>query len=98
MQPSLSSVSATDIKNRFGDYLAEAISKQSPVAIERHGKTVAVLVPWEVWIRSGAATSKPHLTWSAKCRRVTESIAKKRRLKRFSAVEAIRHVRDEEGE
>jgi PHD/YefM family antitoxin component YafN of YafNO toxin-antitoxin module len=39
----MKSVSATSAKQNFGAALA--LAKKEPVAIERHGKTVAVLVP-----------------------------------------------------
>ena len=39
----METVSATDLKNRLGEVLARA--RLHPVAIERHGKVVAVLTP-----------------------------------------------------
>ncbi len=39
----MKTISATSVKQNFGSALAAAA--REPVAIERHGKTVAVLVP-----------------------------------------------------
>ena len=42
-------VVATEIKNRFGEYLGMVVEGEEPLAIERHGKPVAVVVNIDQW-------------------------------------------------
>src|SRR5688500_15178185 len=49
----METVSATDLKNRLGQVLARA--RLHPVAIERHGKVVALLTP----LPQGGASAHP---------------------------------------
>lgn len=43
-------VPATDLKNRFGNYLGEVVYGKEPLVVEKHGRPVAVLVRYEDWI------------------------------------------------
>ena len=53
-------VSATEIKNRFGQYLARAAVE--PVAVEKNGRPVAVLLSFEEY----ESVSYTHLTLPTK--------------------------------
>ncbi len=44
-------VSATEIKNRFGYYLDWVVKTKEPLLIERHGKPVLVMVEFSHWER-----------------------------------------------
>jgi prevent-host-death family protein len=92
----LKSVSATDIKNRFGDYLGEVIHGNQPLLIERHGKPVAVVVKFEEWTRN-REEKRRDTPWVDACIQLSREIEKERpRSKSFSAVELIRRIREEE--
>ena len=49
MKKTIKGASATEIKNRFGDYLGEVIHGNNPVLIEKHGKPVAVIISYKSW-------------------------------------------------
>jgi prevent-host-death family protein len=51
-------ISASDAKQKFGDLLRRALSM--PVAIEKHGKVVAALVPAE-WLKRDERLDDRHL-------------------------------------
>lgn len=91
-------VAATEIKNRFGDYLGEVVHGHQPLMIERHGKTVAVLVGMKEWKRlKEEKLAKKETPWIEACIRLSEKIRKNHpNAKTFSAVELIREIRDEE--
>lgn len=102
MKEALKSVTATDLKNRLGDYLGEVIHRKEPLMIERHGKPVAVIVDLEQWktlrpVQEGKTGDHP---WIVAAKRLADKIDKKHPvMKPFSAVELIRQIRDErEGE
>lgn len=48
----MQTVSATDIKNRFGEYIE--ISRDGPVQVNRTGRPVAVLMSWKEYERISA--------------------------------------------
>ena len=48
----MQTVSATDIKNRFGEYIE--ISRDGPVQVNRTGRPVAVLMSWKDYERMSA--------------------------------------------
>lgn len=89
-------VSATEIKNRFGDYLGEVIHGGEPVLVERHGRPVAVLISYKNWIKKEIGTERENPWFAAysdlmeKIRRESPSPLK------TSAVELVRMVREEE--
>lgn len=91
------SVPATEIKNRFGDYL-EQVMKKEPLLIERHGKPAAVIVDFEQWKKLKPVEKKERdHPWIEAAQKLAEEIDKKHpQMKRFSAVELIRQIRDEE--
>ncbi|QQR80146.1 MAG: type II toxin-antitoxin system Phd/YefM family antitoxin [Deltaproteobacteria bacterium] len=43
---------ATDVKNRFGDYLQSVLTKHEPLLIKKHGKPIAVILDYENWKQS----------------------------------------------
>jgi prevent-host-death family protein len=45
----MKTVNATDVKNRFGEYLETAIAE--PLAVSKNGRTVAVLMSWAQYER-----------------------------------------------
>ena len=45
-------VNATDVKNRFGEYLDTAMAE--PLAVNRNGRSVAVLMSWTEYERLNA--------------------------------------------
>src|SRR5271163_2457611 len=48
----MKAATATDVKNRFGEFLDEARSE--PVAVNRNGRNVAVLISWAEYERLSA--------------------------------------------
>jgi antitoxin Phd len=46
------SATATDVKNRFGEFLDDA--KSEPVVVNRNGRNVAVLMSWAEYQRLSA--------------------------------------------
>ena len=89
------SIPATEIKNRFGDYLGEVIRRQEPVLVERHGKPVAVLVDFEHWKKM--KEEKEESSWIRELSRTLDKIEKKHpHAKKFSSVDLLRQIRDEE--
>ena len=48
----MKSVNATEIKNHFGEYLDSA--RREPLAIQKNGRNVAVLMDWELFERLNA--------------------------------------------
>jgi prevent-host-death family protein len=98
MKSSPRAVPATEIKNRFGDYLGEVVHRREPLVIERHGKPVAVLVGIEEWRRlqdeEGKRSTVP---WVEACMKLAEEIRKKHpRARHTSAVDLVKAVREEE--
>lgn len=49
MKKPSSSVSATEAKNKFGDYLSCVVRERKPLLIQRHGRPAAVLVDARQW-------------------------------------------------
>lgn len=98
MRNALKTVPATEIKNRFGDYLGEVVHGKRPLLIERHGKPVAVLVKFEEWAREGErGGGESDTPWSDACEQLAREIAKTQRKEgTFSAVRLLRKIRDEE--
>jgi antitoxin Phd len=45
----MKTVNATDVKNRFGEYLETAIAE--PLAVSKNGRNVAVLMSWAQYER-----------------------------------------------
>ena len=86
---------ATEVKNRFGEYLAEVAYGHDPIFVERHGHRVAVLVGIEVWEElQGRRPQKP--TWLTACEQLAKQIRQDNpRAKQTSAVELIRQLREE---
>ncbi|MBI2082983.1 MAG: type II toxin-antitoxin system Phd/YefM family antitoxin [Deltaproteobacteria bacterium] len=94
------SAPATEIKNRFGDYLKKVTHQREPLTIEKNGRPVAVLVDSEQWIRLREAEeeTKPPHPWVVELDRLLDRIKKNHPdAKPFSAVELVRQIRDEEG-
>ena len=92
------SVAATEMKNRFGDYLGEVLKRREPILIEKRGKPVAVVVDFEQWryLREGQSSEAEH-PWIAACRKLGEEIKREHpQLKPFSAIELVRQLREEE--
>ena len=93
-------ISATEVKNRFGDYLGEVLRKQEPILIERHGKPVAVLVDLAQWERNHTNTLKS-LTldedpWVASLKRIHHRIKNRHpHLEKFSPADLMRKIREE---
>lgn len=105
MQAQPKTVSATEIKNRFGDCLAEVISSRDPLIVERHGKPLAVLIDYQNWIKNSdrikTGSEKGKTPWTDACRKLAQSIRKRtlkprRATQPVSCVEIIRQVREEE--
>lgn len=61
----MKTVSATRAKNRFGEVLAEAL--RAPVAVERHGRVVAYVVPANAYA-APEGEMPPRLTRDAEAR------------------------------
>lgn len=95
MRQNVKSANATDVKNRFGDFLGTVIRKREPLVIERHGKPVAVLVRYEEWAgkRKGPEKKTP---WVDSCERLAQDIARTHPSRSFSAVDLVRAIREEE--
>lgn len=68
-------ISATEIKNRLGDYLAEALAGQ-PIFINRHGRRVAVLLNIEDFERLKDSKPKPDTPLAQACRALASEIKK----------------------
>lgn len=93
------SAPATDVKNRFGDYLARVVHRREPLLIEKHGKPVALLVPYEAGDeapREGRGSSPTPIS-DALDRLAKEYWKNHPDAKPFSAVDLIHKVREEEG-
>lgn len=92
------SAAATEIKNRFGDYLGEVVRLRRPLLIEKRGRPVAVIVDFERWqtMREEPSEKAVH-PWVAACRQLGEDIKRENpRLKPFSSAAMIRQLREEE--
>ncbi len=48
----MKTANATDVKNRFGEYLDTAMAE--PLAVNRNGRNVAVLISWAQYERLNA--------------------------------------------
>ena len=95
MKTTLNTVSATEIKNRFGDYLHGVLTDHAPLLIEKHGKPVAIIMEYAEWKKREALSSKK--SWVEQCRRYATSLKKRHpHSKIFSGVDLIRSVREEE--
>lgn len=90
-------VAATEIKNRFGDYLGEVIHKREPLIIERHGRPVAVLLDYSDWVQGGSTSDQTKTPWADACEQLVKKLKKTApKQKSNTAVDLIRAVRDEE--
>ncbi len=91
------SISATEIKNRFGDCLQTVLKKQKPLLIEKHGKPAAVLVDFEKWQRlTEDLLGEENVPWIQSLEKLHQKIAKRSlKIKEFSAVELIKKAREE---
>lgn len=70
----MQTVNATQLKNRLGEVLAQAVL--GPVAIERHGRVVAYLVPAKTEVaRAKRKADKPKRSKDSLSRRDEERIA-----------------------
>lgn len=90
---------ATDVKNHFGDYLGGVIHRREPLLIEKHGKTVAVLIEFGEWqkLNGEKETEKTADPWVRSYLQFLERMKKNHPdAKPFSAVELIRSIREEE--
>lgn len=96
------SVSATSVKNRFGDYLGEVMHAKRPLLIERHGKPVAVLVSFDQWVsqkKYRKRGGRPPSRWTVAAQRLIRQLKKDRTKVRSSktSVELLHEIREEEG-
>lgn len=87
-------VAATQIKNNFGQYLAEAISTPHPIYIEKHGHPVAVLVSAKTWQESTGEKLPSKKAWTEACSKLVREIAKNP-VPQTPAVELLRQLREE---
>lgn len=86
--------SATEVKNRFGDYLGEVIHGDHTVLIEKHGHPVAVLVSYDAWNRKDEDSKD---LWIRSYRQLMEQIKKDKPSKHQTpAVDLINTTREEE--
>lgn len=94
----MSKAAATDVKNRFGDYLGEVVHGSDPLVIEKHGKPVAVLLSYDDWnLLRSLNGGKVKKDWFEALTEFTENFKRRHpNAKPFSAVELIREIRDEE--
>ena len=95
------SVSATKVKNRFGDYLSGVIRQKEPLLIEKHGKPAAVLVDAEKWGNLlEASAAKPKHPWTEAyedfLKRASRSASKKPARKGRTGLDLLRELREEE--
>ena len=92
-------VTATEIKNRFGDYLGEVVRTRKPLVIERHGKPIAILISLEGW-KIEIEKERPYVhPWVRQHEKLIEQIKKNHPdSKPFSAVELVRQIRREREE
>lgn len=97
MTTNLRKATATQIKNKFGDYLGEVIYRREPILIERHGQPVAVIVEFEEWKRLKDKKDLQQNSWIKRIEQLNDELKKNNpHMKPFSAVELINQVRDEE--
>lgn len=96
MKRAFKEVSATEVKNRFGDYLGQVIHGGQVVLVERHGRPVAVLVSYDNWTGKQEAESSTDL-WLSAHKDITGKIAQdKTRPPKHPADALIRKIREEE--
>ncbi|MBI2067590.1 MAG: type II toxin-antitoxin system Phd/YefM family antitoxin [Deltaproteobacteria bacterium] len=89
-------VTATEMKNRFGDYLNHVVRKREPVLVEKHGKPVAVIVRFDDWKGLEAKRVEREHPWIRKCRELADRIDKNHPdSKPFSAVDLMQSIREE---
>lgn len=88
-------VAATQIKNNFGQYLAEAISTPHPIYIEKHGHPVAVLVSVKTWQESTGEVIPKKIPLIEDMRRLVQDICRTHP-KQTPAVQLLRELRDGE--
>lgn len=91
-------VSATEIKNRFGDCLARVLESREPLLIKRHGHPVAVLVEYRKWeIMLKGEKRKEQNSWIVAYKRFLEKSKKwQSKIRPFSAAELVKKIREEE--
>jgi prevent-host-death family protein len=98
--PIFKGISATEMKNRFGDYLGSVIHRREPLVIEKHGKPVAVIVDFDQWqkLREEKSLAREKHPWTSQCRRLSDAIRKNHpNAKPFSASRLVHEIREEEG-
>lgn len=94
MSHSPKKVAATQIKNNFGQYLAEVLSHPQPIYIEKHGHPVAVLVSAKTWQETTGEKLPSKKAWTEACRKLVSEIAKNS-APQTPAVELVRQLREE---
>jgi prevent-host-death family protein len=86
-------VAATEMKNKFGALLAQALQSDEPIWIERHGRQVAVLVSAHRWAAvCGEDRPQPASAWGDAARQLAQEIAESER-PQSSAVDMVRDLR-----
>ena len=89
------SITATDIKNNFGDCLQKVLKKHKPLLIQKHGKPAAVLVEFEEWKGLDVNPFKEKkIPWIENLKAMHKKI-KKNKIKSYSSVELIKKAREE---
>lgn len=93
----MKTATATDVKNRFGDYLGEILKSHEPLFIEKHGKTVAVLVDVKKWLQKDTpAPGRSKTPWCDGLKALLRKHDRKRRSGKFtSSLDLLREIRDE---
>lgn len=85
--------SATNLKNRFGDYLEKARSGEA-IFVHKHGKPVAVLLDYSEWKQLHSRDKKAQSSWVQSCKKLSDEILKSGK-PQTSAVKLIRQLREE---
>lgn len=91
------SITATQAKNRLGDYLAIVTSGKEPVVIERHGRPIAVLLDYGEWVQEHPLQGKKKLSWSEELEQLAQKIAAEHPdPEPRSAVDLLNQIREED--
>ncbi len=95
MSETLETVPTTEVQNNFGAYLVRVQRYREPVLVERHGKTVAVLLGYEAWQELKGAKLPQRSAWVDAARAFSGAVSKKHRCQATPAVSLIRELREE---
>lgn len=88
-------IAATQAQNQFGSCLKQVIRTGEPLFIEKHGKSVAVLMDYRSWSKLQGEVPDFELKWIASCEKLHEAVSK-RNTSQSCATHVLKQLREEE--